>query len=138
MCKLTEKTQMRSGYKVLGYKNNKFYSTFTGQQIKVGNVPKPPTRAKRLSSFWTIEVTTEKLRSLLLYNEEFAGKTGAFTNLIDARNIAIQITDCLIDTKFTIVIVYIVFKGTVYSGAYNYSCIIAGDTIKSMKIIKQM
>lgn len=135
MCEIIGKTNKRIGYKVLAYKNNKYYSTFTGQEIKSGTVPKAPKYCRRLSSFWNDQVVDGRLSSCGFYNKDFANKTSAFIDVFYARKLARDIKRYICDGSYSIVIVKITFTGVVFYGNYS-SCednIIAGDNIKTIK-----
>ena len=134
MCDITGKTRKRTGYKVLALKNDKYYSTFTGQEIKVGKVPMPPVRCNRISDNWSKSLDITPLKQCSFYNKSFVGKTAVFLSLIDAKEKCTYIA-VTVFKDFQIVIVKIVFSGIVYSGVYD-APIIAGDTIKSIELIK--
>ena len=137
MCNITDiKTRKRIGYKVLGYKDNKFYSTFTGQEIKVGRVPRPPRNANRLNNYWTRELDDNTLRTTGFYNKLFAGKTGLFTNIEHAKRMCRYITNlATFDDKIKIVLVKIKFDNTTFLGEYSSNEVICSDVIKSIEIV---
>jgi hypothetical protein len=135
MCEIIGKTRKRMGYKVLAYKNNKYYSTFSGQEIKLGTVPQAPSYCRRLSSFWSDQILDGRLSSCGFYNKKFANKTSAFIDVYNARRLARDIKTYLSDKSYSIVIVKITFTGVVFYGNYSNSegNIIAGDNIKTIK-----
>ena len=141
MCTLTNKlSKKKTGYKVFTYENGKYYSTFTGQEIKVGKVPLPPKYAKRKSNYWNPSIDGWIFSALLCYNKNFCGKTSAFINKVDAIKLYNDMNNCphsQYSQLFKILIVKIVFNNEIFEGTYESKPIIASDTIKSIKIIKQ-
>jgi len=137
MCELTGKTtNRRTGYKVLAYKDNKFYSTFTGQQIKVGKVPMPPVRCNRLSNNWNDNLDDMTLKTFCFYHKTFVGKTSAFVDKLDAIVLYNNIKEkILFDNTLEVVLTKITFDNTTHIGSYQEYNIIASDIIKSIKII---
>lgn len=135
MCTLYDKTRKRAGYKVLAYKDSKFYSTFTGQEIKIGKVNKAPILCKRLSEHWNQRLENNELIELSFYNSKFNGNTSAFIDIIDAVNLARKINNYSI-TNHKIIIAKILFITTVFNGRYEGVDIIAGNKIKSIKLLK--
>ena len=139
MCELSGKTtKRRIGYKVLAYKNGKFYSTFTGQQIKIGKVPMPPMICNRISRNWNSDLDDTYLKKLPFYNKDFVGKTSAFIKLYAAKSLFHDITTEVIFNDMDIVLTKITFDNITYTGKYGIcnDPIIASDTIKSIEIIK--
>lgn len=137
MCTLQNETKKRKGYKVLAYKANKYYSTFTGQEIKCGTVPKAPDYCRRLSYLWNADAEDTQLSKCCFYSKKFANKTSAFIKLVDAKDLAQSINLDLVDKSYSIVVTKILFTGTVFSGLYDSKLIIASDNIKSIKTIYQ-
>ena len=134
MCNITNiKTNRRIGYKVLAYDNNKFYSTFTGQEMKVGKVEEPPFRCKKLSDYWNTDLDYN-LKTCGFYNHNFAGKTSAFIDKEEAIYLLNNINKEMF--KFTAILVKITFGSITYKGTYHNIPVICSDTIKSIEIIK--
>lgn len=138
MCNLSNsKSRLKTGYKVLAIKNDKYYSTFTGQEIKVGIVKKAPKECKRLSHYWSSDIEYG-VEVCGFYNRKFNGKTGVFTFLNDAyilyRNVKYQMRD----SNYKPVLVKIVFDGIVINGDYRHHPIIAGHTIKSITRVRKV
>lgn len=138
MCILTGKTtKRRTGYKVLAYNGKNFYSTFTGQIIKIGKVPKPPRSCKRMTANWNTGLDYSYLKDLVFYHPNFVGKTSAFTKLYDALFLFKDIDGSVRFKNIDIVLTKITFDNTAYTGFYDRTMpIIASDTIKDIKIIK--
>jgi hypothetical protein len=87
MCKLLfEKTSIKIGYKVLVKKQDKFYSSYTGQEIKIGKIPNIPKYAKVLTKFWNIWHEHAKFNKLPHFKSEIVGKSSSFIDLNDAEN----------------------------------------------------
>lgn len=135
MCTLTGITRRKIGYKVVAIKDGKFYSTFTGQELKVGAVPKAPDTGKRLSGSWSYKAEGN-LKFADFYDSNYDGFTAAFVDKSDAKYLSKRILSYLIYDTYSIVIVKITFKGLANKGRYDADDIIAGKFIKSMKIIK--
>lgn len=137
MCDITnKKTNRRIGYKVLVYRDGKYYSTFTGQEIKVGKVSMPPTYVKRISSYWNSRVDDHPLCACVFYNAKFKGKTSAFINKQHGERFYLHLSYATLFTEGEIVLVKITFINNVFVGEYQGKSIIASDMIKSIKQIK--
>lgn len=138
MCTVTNiKTNRRIGYKALAYKDDKFYSSFTGQEMKIGKVPFPPVIAERLSFSWNNRLDKYPLKSCSFYNSDFAGKTSAFIEKDDAKRLNDSLIDyCAIRSDYRFVLVKIIFDGDVFLGDYHEDPVIISDTIRSIEIIK--
>lgn len=138
MCEITDKKScIRTGYKMLAYRDGKFYSTFTGQEISVGQVPKAPERGNRLCTCWTFELDDRPLKEIIAYNPQFDGKTAAFIRKADCQN-QIRSTQYWSEmlSDHELVMVKIVFGNTTYKGQYGSESIIASDVIKSIEIVQ--
>lgn len=138
MCNLfNSKSRLKTGYKVLAIKDGKYYSTFTGQEIKVGIVKKAPANCNRLSIHWNSDVEAG-IKTSGFYYANFNGKTGAFTSLDDAFDLYKKVRALMRYPKYKAVLVKIVFDGIVIEGEYKCAPIIAGDTIKSIRIVRKV
>lgn len=138
MCNIINISRRRVGYKLLFMKSGKFYSSFTGQQIEVGKVPKPPLKAVRLSSYWSERLDDFELIHCHFYNKKLAGKTSAFVNLNNAYiffNNFNSPSYIRYDSGMIPVLVKIKFRGNVYKGYYNDFEIIASDYINKIERI---
>lgn len=145
MCYLTEKTKFKSrtGYKVLAEKNGKFYSTFTGQELKVGKVPLPPKHGKRLSNeFWNRSIDSELFRELPFYRSDFVGKTSIFTNKKSCKHLySIMKREEKINDKFNLVMVKMVISENIHKGYFiegflgDSHNVFAGENINSIEVI---
>ena len=133
MCDIYGKTRKQIGYKVLAYKRNRFYSIFTGQEIKIGDVPKAPKNCNTLTTGWNMQLQYDLLKNCKFYKPAYNGNTGAFINLNDAINLTE--TKEIYEDKYKLVIVKIKFIGTILHGSYNGHAIIAGSKIKSINIV---
>jgi hypothetical protein len=133
MCNLTKR---RTGWKVLAYIDKNFYSTFTGQRIRTGKVPKPPVKCNRLTDNWNSSLDKYNLKHCGFYHESFVGKTSAFITLWEAINLYNDINNGIIFNDTKIVLTKITFDNVTYTGTYQDHKIIASDTIKSIKIIQ--
>ena len=137
MCNINGYSRKRIGYKVLAVKDGKFYSTFTGQEIKVGAVPLPPEYCKRLSDYWNIYLNDDPLRAKSFYNPEFVGYTSVFTDKDNANKLFSKFKR--FTSSFKPVVVKIEFKGLTAAGTYDFNDddvnIIAGKYIKSITVI---
>jgi len=139
MCELTgNKTKKRVGYKVLAYKDGKFYSTFTGQLFKTGKVKKAPKYCKRLDTYWNGYLDREPLKCQGFYRPFFDGKTSAFTKKSDLNFLYNRIAGSCLKRGYKLIKTKITFEGDRFEGYYEIKArpIIAGDTIKSIEIIK--
>ena len=136
--KLSDKKVGYVGYKVLAFKDGKFYSTFTSQEISVGAVPFSPAIYQTLSDLWNSYYKNYNFRFAGFYNKDFDGKTSAFIFKYNATELKKRVKNHLKYTykDYKIVVVKITFSGDVYEGSYNESQIIAGSQIKSMQICK--
>ncbi|MBN1183454.1 MAG: hypothetical protein JXB49_14270 [Bacteroidales bacterium] len=140
-------TKKRIGYKVMATdgKGN-FYSTFTGQQIEVGQVPHPPEYCERLSNFWSTDLNMYPLQRCSFYNKNYVGKTCAFTDKKSARafykEMQLNWPWYGNEKSYYLVLVKIKLLGTVYNGSYEVYRIIdvpdtiVGDHIESITIVK--
>jgi len=133
MCEISnELSKVKTGYKIVAVKNRRIYSTFTRQEYKVGKVPLPPKKQNPLT---TAFVSSNNLKNAYYYNHNFAGKTACYTNLYDAIGELPFQKNEKTNAKYKFKIAKISFRGDVYKGVYKGSYIIAGDTIRSIKII---
>lgn len=138
MCTLSNsKSRLKTGYKVLAIKDGKYYSTFTGQEIKVGIVKKAPKECKRLSHYWSLDIEYG-VEVCGFYNRKFNGKTGAFTSLNDAFALYIEVRALMRYPNYKAVLVKIVFDGIIINGNYRHHPIIAGHTIKSITKVRKV
>ena len=137
MCNINGYSRKRIGYKVLAVKDGKFYSTFTGQEIKVGAVPLPPEYCKSLSYYWNRYLGDDPLTDKPFYNPEFVGYTSAFTNKDNANKLFSNFK--AYSSLCKPVVVKIEFKDLTAAGTYDFNDndvnIIAGKYIKSITII---
>jgi len=139
MCIIIGPSRKRVGYKFLYMKSGKFYSSFTGQQIKVGKVPKAPLKAKRLTNYWNDLLDTKVMSNLPFYNPKFAGMTSAFINKRDAYdffNIIASSNFIRFDSAMIPVLVKITFRAPVFEGVYSWSKVIASNYIDKIERIK--
>ena len=139
MCTISGPSRKRVGYKFLYMKSGKFYSSFTGQQIKVGKVPKAPLKAKRLTNYWINILDTKIMSNLPFYNPEFDGMTSAFIDKRDAYdffNIIASSNFIRFDSAMIPVLVKITFRYPIFDGAYNLRRIIASNYINKIERIK--
>ena len=132
MCTIYNKTNRQVGYKVIAVKDDKFYSTFTGQEYKIGKVPKCPNNGTRLSDYWSSAVEFD-LKSTMFYNRKYAGFSGAFIDKNSAISLLEYIKGLIINDNYNIIIAKVIFKGEVHIGDYCNSEIIAGKEFKSIK-----
>jgi hypothetical protein len=138
MCNLfNSKSRLKTGYKVLAIKDGKYYSTFTGQAIKVGIVKKAPANCNRLSIYWNSDVEAG-IKTSEFYYANFNGKTGAFTSLNDAFALYREVNNLMRYPNYKAVLVKIVFDGIVINGDYGHHPIIAGHTIKSITKVRKV
>lgn len=148
MCKISDElSDVKVGYKVLAYDKDtdKFYSTFTGQEIGVGLVPMPPVRCKRMTNYWNDEIDADLFGSTYVYIHKFAGKTSGFKDVLDAVDLRGRFyelneecpRDYFLEWDSKYVIVKITFSGDVYKGSYSGSEVIAGSVIESLEIINK-
>lgn len=138
MCNLfNSKSRLKTGYKVLAIKDSKYYSTFTGQEIKVGIVKKAPANCNRLSMHWNLDVDAG-IKTSGFYHHNFDGKTGAFTSLDHAFDLYIEVRALMRYPNYKAVLVKIVFDGIVMKGEYRHLPIIAGHTIKSITRVRKV
>lgn len=138
MCTITHKTNLKevTGYKILGKRGNTYYSTFTGQRIRRGKVPKAPKYAKRLSLNWKNKDSNKKLKDYIFFNKSFCGKTSIYKDRKKAKILHNEII--LSGANIKTVLVKITLTGEIYQGYHNYRCkvIYASDTIKEIKEVQ--
>jgi len=125
------------GYKavVKNAKSGKYYSTFTGQEIKVGIVPEPPRILQRLSNYWTAILGYFEFVSIGCYNSIFKGHTAVFECIDDLRSTFEDIGDYGLDTDYRLCIVEMVISGSMLKGDYQSVNVHAGSYIESIKYI---
>lgn len=133
MCNIQGKTRKQIGYKLLAYKKGKFYSIFTGQQIKIGDVPKAPKMCNTLTSGWSDSLDTKPLKKCGFYDPSYNGNTSAFIKLNNAKELT---KNKSIYGEYKLVIVKIKLAGNLQYGYYSGYSIIAGNKIKSINIVK--
>jgi len=139
MCTISGPSRKRVGYKFLYMKSGKFYSSFTGQEIKVGKVPIAPRRAKRLNNYWPNLLDIKVMSDLPFYNSKLAGMTSAFINKRDAYDLFNDIASSnyiKFDSAMIPVLVKITFRYPVFEGAYSWSKTIASNYINKIERIK--
>ena len=133
MCTLSNsKSRLKTGYKVLAIKDGKYYSTFTGQEIKIGTVERAPKECVRLNAYWNSDLENIGIKKCVFYNSKFNGKTGAFTSLADCYYLYSEMIDKANRPDYKLIIVKVVFDGIVINGNYLTTPIIAGNKIKSI------
>ena len=139
MCDITDKkSNRRTGYKVLAHKEEKFYSTFTGQEISVGQVSKAPRRCKRLWDYWNSNLDYNLLKTFLFYNPLIDGKLFVFNFKKDCKEFikgGIRATNKVF-YDYKLVTVKIIFDGETIVGSYDLCPGIFGSIIKSIEIVK--
>lgn len=134
-----QKSKVKVGYKMVAInKDKKIFSSFTGQELTVGKVPLPPTWCKIISSGWNSMLRNNQLKILGFYDENYAGKTSAFLELVDAK-VCLSVHKSM-DPNYELTIVKIEFDSDVFLGEYDvfdygYCKIIAGDSIKSITLL---
>lgn len=135
MCTRTDKiSKKRTGYKVLLKKDGKYYSSFTGQRIKVGNVPDPPKHAYRLSGYWSADLDNLRFNKCGFYDSSFAGFTAAYI----FKDAAIELLSKIVyfvHAGYTPVIVKITFA-VAFVGEYRDNAVIAGTKITKLNEVK--
>ena len=130
MCNITETTTLkRVGYKVVALKNGKYYSTFTGQELSVGEVPEPPLYCKRLCGYWNTDLDDQPLSTLGFANPKFRGYSAAYITKSDAIDLIDRMRHYFVASGFKLVIVKIKFKGKVRLNEYRSDELIAGKEI---------
>ena len=148
MCDInfSKKTTDNVGYKVLAYKKGKYYSTFTGQRIKAGDVPLPPKQLNRLSTIWSDDILRKNFSDSIYFDRNVVGFTSVFKDIKEAKYLKDLMTEEDDMNDYEIVVVKIKFAddSNNYLGKYNIdgifiyfnADIIAGNKIKSIKQIK--
>jgi hypothetical protein len=137
MCTLSNsKSRLKTGYKVLAIKDGKYYSSFTGQEMKIGIVKRAPRECKRLSAYWTPDIVYG-IKRCSFYNKKFNGKTGAFTSLADCCYFYSHMINITNESDYKLIIVKVVFDGIVIKGDYYNTPIIAGNNIKSITKVRR-
>lgn len=136
MCTRSDKiSKKRTGYKVLFKKDGKYYSSFTGQRIKVGNVPDPPKHAFRLSSYWSKDLDYHMFNKCAFYDSSFAGFTTAYIFKDVAIELLSRMKVCFVYADYTPVIVKITFA-VAFIGEYRDNAVIAGTKITKLNEVK--
>ena len=138
MCEISStKSKIKSGYKVLAIKDDKFYSTFTGQELNCGIVPKAPEKCNRLSVNWASVIESPTWKTHPLYNPKFDGMTASFVERQDAIHLFMSLKQLgILLWDYSLCVVYITYKGTVYEGNYGRTTVIAGRHIKTIEKIR--
>lgn len=132
MCDITSiESEIKTGYKVVLKREDRFFSSFTGQELKPGKVPLPPETYLPPCRWWNQGQIGKNFTQLGFYNPDFVGKTGIFPKLSDCEG---EFLIAIIEHSLTIV--KITFSGKVFKGRYNGYDIIAGDTIEEIEEVE--
>lgn len=142
MCKVyfNKKSRRITAYKLLAQRisDGKLLSTFTGEPFELGVVPKAPEMCKRITN-WNCDLDDYPLSECGFYNKEYDGYTSGFVDKADAMRlkqsmcVIVPLTEHYV--AFKLVIAKISFEGNTYGGQYMCSDIIAGNNIKSIKVL---
>lgn len=136
MCTRSDKiSKKRTGYKVLFKANGKYYSSFTGQRIKVGNVPDPPKHAYRLADYWNGDLDNLRFNKCYFYDSSFAGFTTAYIFKDAAIELLSRMKVFFVHAGYTPVIVKITFA-VAFIGVYRDNAVIAGTKITKLNEVK--
>jgi len=142
MCLLSlETSRKRIGYKVLALLNGKYHSSFTGQELTIGKVPKPPIHCMPLTNYWNGAIQDIPLHACPFHTNRFEGYTSAFIYRSDALQLLSKMShyhllNVTMSDNIRLVVVKIKFKSKTvrkafYQGNKN---IIAGKEIESISI----
>jgi hypothetical protein len=136
MCTRSDKiSKKRTGYKVILKKDGKYYSSFTGQRIKVGDVPDPPKHAYRLSGYWSSDLDDQIFNKCGFYDSSFAGFTAAYIFKDAAIELLRNMKYISIDPDYIPVIVKITLA-VAFVGEYRDNAVIAGTKITKLNEVK--
>lgn len=128
------------GYKVVAIKDDKFYSSFTGQKFRVGRVSKPPKYCKKLSDYWAL-FNGVSLSARPFYNPSYIGYSSAFVEKADAQELLFRMTKFrAIEEDYTLIIVKVVFitalQGCYDIGYFKRNCpCIAGKLVTKIEVV---
>ena len=140
MCEiyLDKPSEIKTGYKMLAQniQTGELFSSFTGLPFNIGVVHKAPVYCKRLANCNTI-LDSNDLASVPFYNETYNGFSAACLTIPEALNIRDGMNLHESSETYRLVIVKITFNGIVHKGMYNGNIIIAGNNVKSLKVLSE-
>jgi hypothetical protein len=143
MCNITGTTRRQSvtGYKVAAKRGNGYYSMVTGIKYEIGEVKVPKRQRVLLGGF--IDTLLDPLDPA--HVPQYAGMTGVFARLGDARSLRAAIIEhhgyeyecCPYDCVILKMTLRASGKRRILAGAYHSSNVYVGPVIGSIEEIKE-
>ena len=133
MCILVDLTDKKEAtvYKVVAKKDGKYYSSFTGEEFKVGEVKPFQGIANRLAAYWNSSLDYHSFAGQSFYRENYNGKTGGFVTYNDAYHLLTTIINHQksfhVGGKF--VIVEVILGGVIWNARFDGDFVYASDTV---------
>lgn len=123
-----------TGYKLVAKKDDKYYSSFTGQELIIGEVPLPPETCTRLSYIWVDDLDKDIFYNLDIFKSSYIGYTSVFHTMEDLyREFDYVDPSYVVNSEYELVVVKMTLSKELMIGEYEYTKIIAGKYIENIE-----